>query len=131
MMNSKDLNNMLIDEFPELNEAIMDEISWQEGLDTGSHVVYGDILTPYLKICIENGNEIKVIQILNFLEKILQYNEKYSSEVVAFSVLEALYFEYRECELLNRNYGLNCRKELNALGIFYTKLEKRHNIEKK
>lgn len=128
--NSKDLNNMLINEFPELNKEIMDEISWQDGLYTGSHVVYGDVLVPYLRKCIDNQNEIKVIQILNFLENVLQYNEKYSGEVVTLSVLEALYFEYPNCELLNKNYGTNCRKELKALDIFYTNASKRYNKEK-
>lgn len=125
-MNSKDLNNMLINEFPELNKEIMDEISWQEGLYTGSHVVYGDVLVPYLRKCIDSQNEIKVIQILNFLEKILKYNEKYSGEVITLSVLEALYFEYPDCELLNKNYGENCRKELKALDVFYTNASKNH-----
>lgn len=121
---------MLIKEFPELNKEVMDEVSWQEGIETGSHVVYGDVLTPFLKICIENQNKSKVVQILNFLEKILGYGEKYSDEVVAFSVLEALYFEYPDCELLNKNYGAKCKKVLKEIDAFYTKLEKRHNIEK-
>ncbi len=130
MIDSKDLNSLLIKEFPELNKEFMDEVNWQEGIETGSHVVYGDVLTPFLKRCIENQNEAKVVQILNFLEKILKYEEKYSDEVVAFSVLEALYFEYPNCELLNKNYGEKCKKVLKEIDDFYTKTEEGHNIEK-
>lgn len=123
-MNSKDLNNMLINEFPELNKEIMDEISWQEGLYTGSHVVYEDVLIPYFKKCIDNKNEDGIIKLLNFLEKLLEYDEEYSSEVVTLSVLESLYFRYPDCELLNKNYGTNCKKVLKEIDDFYTEAKK-------
>ncbi len=43
MMTSKCLNQKLLAAFPELERPYRDQTEWQEGDDTGSHVVYGDV----------------------------------------------------------------------------------------
>ena len=45
----KIMNLMLIEEFPELKTQYEEEINWQEGDETGSHVIYGDIFAPFIK----------------------------------------------------------------------------------
>ncbi len=104
-MDSKKLNMMLIENFPNLVDKYNEEVEWQEGDDTGSHTVYGDVLTPYLIECIEQNNESEVVKILKFIERILEMNIKYSDEVIAFSILERIEYEYRNSILLNNNYG--------------------------
>ena len=56
-MDIKQLNQLLISKFPELEKEYHEEVDWQEGDETGSHVVYGDVLTPYIeKIIIQQNN---------------------------------------------------------------------------
>ncbi len=114
-MNNKELNMMLIDEFPELASAYQDEVSWQEGNDTGSHIVYGDVFTPYFIECLSVNNEIKIVKILNFIEKILEFDFTYSNEVIAFSVLESIKYEYGNAEILQKNIGVLSKKLLNEI----------------
>jgi len=47
-MTNKELNLQLIKHLPEIEERYIDEISWQEQDETGSHVVFGDVLVPYI-----------------------------------------------------------------------------------
>lgn len=77
-MTSAELNKMMVTHFPNLKEKYLDEVSWQEGDDTGSHTVYGDVLTPYLidKIIKKDENEVK--KIFSFLEGILKLEDIYS-----------------------------------------------------
>ena len=92
-MLSKELNLKLIELLPEIRKAYDEEVSWQEGDETGSHTVFGDVFYPY--IC-ENANNEDVTK-RNFLviEKILALHDEYADEVITFSVLESLYYD--EC----------------------------------
>jgi len=89
-MTAKELNLKLITAFPELKACYDEETSWQEGDDTGSHVVFGDVLKPYLLKNIYVKNTSVVGDILSFLEEILSLNDLYADEVVAFSVFEGI-----------------------------------------
>lgn len=117
-MTSKELNIILIENFPNLVEKYKEEIDWQEGDDTGSHTIYGNILTPYLIDNIKKHNTSEVIKILNFLEEILKYDIKYSNEVIAFSVLEGVEYQYRDSALLNDNYGKLTKKTIAEIRKF-------------
>jgi hypothetical protein len=117
-VDSKKLNAMLIENFPNLIYKYKQEVEWQEGDDTGSHTVYGDVLAPYLVECIKQNNESEVIKILNFVERILKLNIKYSNEVVAFSILERIEYEYRNSALLNKNYGENSKRVIGEIRKF-------------
>lgn len=70
-MTSKELNKLLIETFPELNDSYVEEVQWQEGDDTGSHTVYGDIFTPYVIICIENNKQEEIRKIFSYVEFLL------------------------------------------------------------
>ena len=48
MYNTKELNTMLLEAFPELKERFEDETSWDDGIETGSYVVYEDIFMPHV-----------------------------------------------------------------------------------
>lgn len=118
-MNSKELNLLLIENFPNLSNKYKTVVEWQEFDNTGSHVVYGDVFTPYFIECIEQKNETEIIKILNFLEKILEFNDKYSYEVVAFSVIEGIYYEYKDCPLINKYLGNLTRKVFNDVKKYF------------
>lgn len=89
-MTSKELNLKLIEALPEIMNQYQSEVEWQEGDDTGSHVVFGDVLTPFLieNINCENLHMIK--KILNFIESILLIDDEYSNEVITCSVFESI-----------------------------------------
>lgn len=104
-MDSKKMNLLLKRNFPNLIDKYNKEVEWQEGDETGSHTVYGDVLAPYLIECVKKNKEPEVVKILQFVEQILELNNKYSNEVIAFSILERIEYEYRDSLLLNKNYG--------------------------
>ena len=58
---------MLIEEFPELKTQYEEEINWQEGDETGSHVIYGDIFAPFIKEKIKEKKRM----ILNLKEYVI------------------------------------------------------------
>ena len=92
-MTSKELNLRLIKAVPEIKERYMEETSWQDGDETGSHVVFADVLVPFIKKQIEDGNEKLLRDIFAFLEDLLKIDDNYAEEVVVLSVLESLVFD--------------------------------------
>ena len=70
-MEAKELNRLLIDRFPELEKKYHDEVDWQEGNETGSHVVYGDVLAPYLEAAVAQNKQEVLKKMFVFVEDIL------------------------------------------------------------
>jgi hypothetical protein len=89
-MNSREMNKCLCESFPELNSAYANEVSWQEGDETGSHVVYGDVFTPWALSAIASQEQLVIERIFAFIESLLSIGDEYSSEVVQQSVLERM-----------------------------------------
>jgi hypothetical protein len=89
-MNAKKLNQLLINRFPELAASYLDEVSWQEGDDTGSHVVYGDVFAPFIEQSIDLYDKNKLKEIFDFIEKLLLLKDDYVEDVISLSVLERL-----------------------------------------
>ena len=92
-MTSRELNLKLTEALPEIKNVYYDETSWQEGDETGSHVVYADVLVPYIKEQIATKNSLLLIKIFDFIELLITTNDEYANEVVELSVLESLLFD--------------------------------------
>jgi len=92
-MTSKELNLKLIQNIPEVKEKYIEETSWQDGNDTGSHVVFADVLVPYIKEQLLKDNAEIVARIFDFIEDLLGLDDEYANEVIALSVIESLMFE--------------------------------------
>ena len=90
---SKELNLKLIEAFPEIKDVYFKETSWQDGDETGSHVVYADIFVPFIKAQISDGKEQAIDSVFHYIEKLLEVNDEYANEVVSLSVLESLLFD--------------------------------------
>lgn len=114
-MNNYELNSMLKSKFINILKKYNDEVSWQEGDYTGSHVVYGDVLTPYLKTCIQQNNQKELKKIFIFIEEILDINDKYSNEVITFSVLESILELYKKYDAIRINMGEKAKKIIQEL----------------
>ena len=92
-MTSKELNLKLIESFPEIKDVYLEETSWQDGDETGSHVVYEDIFVPFIKAQITDKKEQILVNVFSYIEKLLALNDEYANEVVALSVIESLFFD--------------------------------------
>lgn len=92
-MNSKELNLKLIEFLPEIRDKYCEETSWQDGDETGSHVIYGDVFVPFIKEQLNIVNEPMLNKVFDYIESLLKLNDEYANEVVALSVLESLLFD--------------------------------------
>ena len=89
-MKSKELNQLLIKKFPNLMDDYQREVQWQEGDETGSHVVYGDVFSPYIIKCLDGRKNIELEVVFEFLESMLLQKDEYVTEVIALSVIESI-----------------------------------------
>ena len=92
-MTSRELNLNLVKCFPEIKDVYLQETSWQDGDETGSHVVYADIFVPFIKSQIAQNNKVLLVRIFKYIEQLLTLNNEYINEVVALSVIESLIFD--------------------------------------
>lgn len=109
-MKNVELNHLLITSYPELTSQYEDEVSWQEGDETGSHVVFGDVFTPYLEKILKDKDNKKVRRAFEFIEQVLDINDKYCDEVIAFSVLEKLFDNIANVEFAKKYMGKRTQK---------------------
>ena len=92
-MTCKEMNLRLIATFPELRNAYYEETSWQDGDETGSHVVYEDVFVPFIRNLIMQRNEELLSKVFDYIEALLELNDQYAEEVIEQSVLESLFFD--------------------------------------
>ncbi len=92
-MTSKELNLKLIEIFPEIKDAYLEETSWQDRDETGSHIVYADVFVPYIKRQITGKKAQTLANVFNYIEELLELKDEYANDVIALSVLESLLFD--------------------------------------
>lgn len=115
-MNSQDLNKKLIDAFPNLKEKYTEEILWNDGDIPDSHIVFEDILVPFIRTMIHSNNRETLKAVFDFVEDILLINDEYSNEVIAVSVIEPLVFDEKiKNSFLIALADENTRKIINEL----------------
>lgn len=115
-LESRELNTLFIQAFPNLQEEYHSETQWQEGDDTGSHVVYGDVFAPYLKKVIEE-NDIKGTQYaVDFIEEVLSTGDTYANEVLALSVFEGNAPFFTDNKTVYNSLGEKTKALLHTLG---------------
>ena len=100
-MKEKELNLKLIEKFPELKLKYEDEVNWQEGDDTGSHVIYGDVFVPFIKEMLNKKNNEKLNEIFDFIEALLNMNDDYIEDVLSVSVIESII--YNDINLIKKH----------------------------
>ena len=89
-MTPKELNRKLVTTFPELERAYREQTAWQEGDDTGSHVVYGDVLVPAMLSLIKGGCAPLLKKYFDFIETLLCEGDDYAIDVAATTVIESI-----------------------------------------
>lgn len=119
-MKSKQMNQRLVNNFPELEAKYFEEVNWQEGDETGSHVVYGDVFAPYIEQMVIQQNNMELLKIFDFIENILAENDEYFEEVIMFSVLERLMSDkeiFNKCKLY---FGKRTEEQSKKIAKGYT-----------
>lgn len=87
-MNSLELNTLLLKRIPLIKDAFERETSWQEGLETGSTVVFEDIFMPYIIYCVENNINDEISRCFNFVEECVCSRDDYQRNVIEISIIE-------------------------------------------
>lgn len=87
-MTSRELNEILLSEFPEIKTELDDYISWQDGMDTGSFLVFEDVFMIYVYSQLEKNNQDLLKRFIEFIEKIYVLHDDYATNVITVGVLE-------------------------------------------
>ena len=114
-MTSKELNENLLLNFPELKGKFEDETSWQEGIETGSFVVFEDVFMPFVKDTIKNNIKDIINRIFDYIEKLSLSNDEYVQNVLCVAILENVasfedkqiyikYFKNNTLKIFEHNY---------------------------
>lgn len=109
-MKSRELNKKLLELIPEIKPLYEEETSWQEGDDTGSHVVFSDVLFPYLIDNLKKNNEATIHICFKAIEEILNLKDDYADEVIVISILENLSYEEFEFDKMISYMQKNTKK---------------------
>lgn len=118
-LNNYELNKLLVKMYPNLSEKYKDEVDWQEGDYTGSHTVYGDVFTPYLISCIAKNESVEIRKAFMYVETLLETENLYVEEVIAFSVLESILYLFKEKKELYDLLGKKTKKIVKELLDIY------------
>lgn len=102
------VNEALVEAVPELRERYQEEIAaWGE--EMGPHVIYGDVLNPYLARLLDSPDEPINAEILRrvfaFLETLLANPDRDFSDVARTTVAEDLESNKRRLEHARRFMG--------------------------
>ena len=87
-MDSKELNTLLLHTFPELKEEFEEETSWQDGIETGSFIVFENVFMPFLELNVELNNTEMIERIYSFIEDLSNIDDKYVENVLYVAILE-------------------------------------------
>src|SRR5215203_1333542 len=90
------LADRLLEVVPELRDAYNEELKWWAPDQPGPHIIYGDLLNPYLTSLLESGSNPDALKrIFGLLEEIIGNPNEPIRSVAAASVLEYLWSEKR------------------------------------
>lgn len=90
-MRYEDLGDVLIEAVPELGPTYESEVKdWPPG-EWGAHLIYGDLLNPYLICLLDRPDQEDVLgRIFALLERLTNQDDVRIQEVVAVTVCERL-----------------------------------------
>ena len=82
------MNNLLLSRFPELQEQFKEETSWNEGIQTGSYVVYEDVFMPYIVRSFVTKDDCSIRRIMDFVEELASSNDFDIRNLIAVTVID-------------------------------------------
>jgi len=85
------LDTELLMVLPELRERYKEESRWWKGEHPGQHIIFGDLLNPFLIVLLERGGDHALLKrAFAFLEKMAKSQDIRVVNVVAVTVCERL-----------------------------------------
>lgn len=90
----KELNALLLKNVPEAEESFEEYTSWQEGLETGCHNVFENVLVPITIKALDDDNEELVRRIFKLINDMITSGDEYQEEVAQLSFLEPLKIDF-------------------------------------
>ena len=90
-MKSNKLNELLLTTFPNLKTAFSEETSWQEGINTGSIVVFEDVFMPYIIFCYEHKLSDELKKCFEFIEECVISKDNYQRNIIEVAIIENIY----------------------------------------
>lgn len=115
-MGAKELNEKLLEYFPQLEKSFKKVTDWQEGIETGSAIVFEDVFFKYIK------RHLKDEKISNknfeFIKELLNSNDEYAINVVCVAIIENLIASTKR-ELYEKHLDDNMKKIANEIGKNY------------
>ena len=108
-MQAKELNQLLINSFPELEAKFHEEVDWQDGYETGSFVVFEDVFMPFLEANVEMNNEELIERIYSFIEALCDIDDEYVQNVLYVAILENI-ADYENSEPFAKYLKENSKK---------------------
>ncbi|MCY3623709.1 MAG: hypothetical protein OXH68_18625 [Gammaproteobacteria bacterium] len=86
-----DLAAWLIEEIPELEDAYKREMEWWGQERPGPHIIFGDVLTPYIILLLESGERTQATKrVFSVLETMLADHDIEVQSVAVVTVFERL-----------------------------------------
>lgn len=114
-MECRELNQLLLDTFPELINKFNEETSWQEGIDTGCFIVFEDVFMPFLESKVEMNDVDMINRLYSFIEKMCDIKDDYVQNILYVAILENIssyinpepfvkYLKEKSLKIYNDNY---------------------------
>lgn len=98
------LNEELLTRFPQLLPSYREVQELWDGHEPGPHIVYGDVLVPYIIGTLEDESERSIVEsVFAFLEELLNGGRSSVRDVVGATVLEGLH-GHESARLRARSY---------------------------
>jgi len=95
----------LVESLPELKESYQAELEWWGTDRPGPHIIYGDILNPYIDRLLQAGGETGLRRVFAFLEALSQNEDARVQELVAVTVCEYLGNAPKKLQMAKRFMG--------------------------
>ena len=106
-MKERQLNDLMLEAFPELAQPFDEYASWQDGPDTGCFLTYEDLLLPLARRALEEGDDETAVRVAAFIEELLGLGEDYAENVATVALLEGL----------KTSHGESARRHLGERGL--------------
>lgn len=90
----KELNEKLLLNVPEFRTVFDDYVKDQDGIETGSHIIFEDAVVPFIVELIENENDDVLQKLFKLFEEMANSSDEYEQEVLQLSILEPLKNNY-------------------------------------
>ncbi len=90
-MTSKELNESLLNNFPEIQDKFNEEASRQDGIETGSFIIFEDVFMPFVRNSVLNNDKDTIYRIFNYIEYLSHVKDEYVENIFYVAILENFY----------------------------------------